>query len=177
MTDKFETDAKFNKVYDETFASLKRFVASKCSNPFDIGDILQDTYTDYYRVLTKKGISYIENDADYLFRIAKRKLAKYYSLMQRLRDIFPLPDQDDDYPGLADPCGVEEAVISSAETERILKKIKALPEDTQKLIYLCFNENMSLESISKETGLPLHTVKNKIYRGLKKIRKSEEKNG
>lgn len=173
--------AHFNTVYDKTFDSLRKFVASKCSDPYYIADILQETYTEYYKVLLRHGIERINNDKAFLIKIAKRRLYAHYSLKEKLCMAVPLTFMSEDgeeYDNPSLPCeeSPEEDVISALEAERIWNIIETYPPDVRKILNLYFCEEMSPSEIANATGMKLHTVKNKLYRTIDEIRRKETEN-
>lgn len=63
---------KFDKLYDETYKDISRYVVCNCFNIDDVKDILQNIYMEVY-----KKIDIIE-DKKYIIGIAKNKIYKYY---------------------------------------------------------------------------------------------------
>ena len=51
----------------------------------DSEDIFQETYTEIYSVILKKGEKYVENETAFVMRVAKRKLAQFYKKAKRQR--------------------------------------------------------------------------------------------
>ena len=49
MTDR-ESLEKFNKIYDETYSRVLKFVVCKCSDMEDVNDILQEIKSRLYRI-------------------------------------------------------------------------------------------------------------------------------
>ena len=45
----------FNQMYDETSQKVLIYITSKCGNPSDIQDIFQETYTELFFILKKRG--------------------------------------------------------------------------------------------------------------------------
>ena len=45
--------SEFHEIYNKTYNSILKFIAVKCQNVEDINDILQDTYTELYKILQK----------------------------------------------------------------------------------------------------------------------------
>ena len=82
----FERRLVFNEIYDSTKNMTLAYITAKCRHVEDVNDIFQDTYTELFQVLTKRGPDYIKNSKAFVMRIAKRKIARYYSLLDRLRN-------------------------------------------------------------------------------------------
>ena len=105
----------FNKIYDESFPKLRKFVAIKCSDPVYLQDILQEIYLDYYRLLLRKGVGYAGNNCAVLFKIAKRRIYRYYSLKEKMKLFIPLNSdkRDAQADNLPDPTSLPEETDAS----------------------------------------------------------------
>ena len=80
----------FNDIYDSTNRKVLVYITAKCSSPADIHDIFQETYMELYSILVKKGPDYIQNSEAFVMKLAKQKLSRYYSLLDRLKRLLPL---------------------------------------------------------------------------------------
>ncbi len=183
MTDRNDNkaacDARFDKVYDDTFADIRRYVVVRCADPMDLSDVLQEIYLEYYRLLRRKGIDYAEDDRAMVFTIAERKVKRYYSLKQRLRRIVPLrrheeDDSIDPMMEIPDPVSIEERAMMADDVERIDKLLARYPAETRKIVYLYFAEDMKLQEIATSMDLPLSTVKSRLNRSLRDVKKKAE---
>lgn len=172
----------FNKIYDETFDDIKRFVALKCSDISLISDILQDIYMEYYRLILRKGTDYAANDFAVIFKIAKRKIYRYYTFKEKLTYLVPLFQRNEDgeeYCTAEQEAvteepeeSVEDTVLTRIEAERIWSVIEQYSPEVRKIMYLHFSEGMSHAEIACELGCSLSNVKNKLYRTLSEIKNS-----
>jgi RNA polymerase sigma-70 factor (ECF subfamily) len=167
---------RFNEIYDFTQKALLAFVTAKCRSTSDIGDILQDTYMELYSLLCKRGVDYIRNDKAVVFKIAKQKLARYYSLVEKLRLFVPFVSKNDDGDEilltdseadafLSDIFTVDQLTIDSAK--QILKQ---KTEDVRKAFYLFYEVGLPIPEVSKLLSISESNVKNKIYRTLAELR-------
>ncbi len=180
--DKKDIDERFDTVYDDTYSEIKRFTAVRCGDPDDIPDIIQEIYLEYYSVLKKRGCDYIENDRAFIYKIAERRVKKYYTLKQRMRMILPLTaksgDGEEEYSiELPDPMTVEESYISSEEGAVLRGLIAKQSPEIRKIIYLYYAEELQLAEIAEAMNMNLSTVKTKLYRALKNIGKKFKAKG
>lgn len=165
----------FNRVYDSTFDSVRRFTASKCADVESLPDLLQEIYFEYYKLVCRKGTDYVKEPAAMLIKIAKHKLAAHYSLKNRLSALLPLSVDEDGESDPPDPLAdTEEAVLDKDEAERIWDLLSEYPADVRKVFYLHYAEDMPLKEIARAMGLSLSSVKNKLYRTLNEIRERSE---
>ncbi len=177
--DKTACDIRFDKVYDDTFADIRRYVAVKCADPNDVSDVLQEIYLEYYRLLREKGVDYTKNDRAIVFTIAERKVKRYYSLKQRLRRMVPFFRQDGEIDeelviDIPDPANIEERAMLADDVERIHRLLARYSAETRKIVYLYFTEDMKLQDIASSMDLPLSTVKSRLYRTLRELQQKAE---
>ena len=67
----------FKKIYDETYNNLLKFIVCRCSNIDDVNDIIQETYTEFYKIfISEKNLNNVNK---YIYGIAKNKIKKHYT--------------------------------------------------------------------------------------------------
>lgn len=162
----------FNDIYEETYHDILRYVVSKCDNLNYVEEIVQDTYLNFYKQL-KKDDSYIEKHKQFLMKLVKNELFKYYSLKNKVKTILNislesgldiidnLPDED---------INIEEDIAKEHDLKNIWKTIKKQNLITQKIITLYYLEEMKLSEIANFLNIKESTVKSILYRGIKKIK-------
>lgn len=79
---------EFNRIYNETYNTILKYVISKTDNISNVKDIMQNVYVNFYRSLKKRGINYFENINSYLIKLCKSELFKYYSLKNIFKYVF-----------------------------------------------------------------------------------------
>jgi len=168
---------RFDEIYDSTNKAILAFITAKCGNTADISDIFQDTYMELYQVLCRRGVDYVTHDKALMLRIAKRKVARYYSLLEKLRSFistksineneeeFELSDFD------AKAFLTEDFTVNQNLLETARQYIYSKPEDVQKVFYLMYDADLSIPEIAKALSMSESNVKNKLYRTLKELRK------
>ena len=105
------TVSQFDEIYNSTQKAVLAFITAKCGRTSDINDIFQDTYMELYQVLDKRGAEYVTNEKALVLRIARRKVAKHYSLAQRLKIFVSMTVTNDDG---------EEVELSELEADKFL---------------------------------------------------------
>lgn len=68
---------------------------------------------------------------------------------------------------IASPDNQEESLDAKARQKQILKAVDSLPYKMRKIVYLIEFEEMSYEQVSKKTGLPVGTVKSRLFNARK----------
>ena len=168
--------SRFDEIYNSTNNTVLAFITTKCGRTADINDIFQDTYMELYKVLNKRGVDYVTNEKALVLRIAKRKIAKHYSLLERLRMFISLyaTNEDEEEIDLSDfeidAFLVEDFAVNQIMLETIKQYIKQKPKDVRKVFYLFYDVGLSIPEIARELALNESNVKNKLYRTLKGLR-------
>ena len=168
--------SRFDEIYNSTQKSVLAFVTAKCRHTADIQDILQETYLELYIVLSKRGASYVKNEKAFVFKLARQKLSRYYSLLEKLRNIFtPALIKDDveevditdqDVNGFL----LEDFVVDTLMLEKVQQLISTKPETVKKVFYLFFIADLTIKETAKELSLSESNVKNMLYRTIKELR-------
>jgi len=168
--------SRFNEIYDSTYKDVLAFVTVKCGNTADISDIVQDTYMELYQLLNKRGVDYIRNNKAIVLRIAKQKISRYYSLMEKLRLFVPMFIHSDDGKEIplsdleAEAFLTEDFMVDHIMLENARELIKNKPEDVRKVFFLFYDAGQSIPQIAKALSMSESGVKNKLYRTLKELR-------
>lgn len=171
-----EAQSYFEKIYEETYEDLLKYIVVRCGRIDEIHDILQNTYTAFYRRIMSKGSADIENPRAYLMRLAKHEIGRQYGIFALHRKHVPIFSQDaeENFENLERELSMESEdftllLENSDAAERILQELKK-EETVWKIFVLYFLNEMKLEDIAQELGMSVSNVKNKLYRTLKKLR-------
>ena len=167
--------SRFDEIYEKTSKSILAYTIAKCGRTSDVSDIFQETYMELYRVLCNRGIQYVTNDRALVYKIAKRKIAKYFSMLERLKGFFSLtPSEFGNNQEFAEfDCEafyVEDFAVNHVLVESVKQELYSKPEDVQKVFYLYFEVGLTLSEIAEILALTESSVKNKLYRTLSKIK-------
>jgi len=164
---------KFNRVYDETYSEILKYVIIKCYDINDANDIIQDIYFELWKILNKKDID-LSNIKSYLIGIAINKIKKHYTLLQRIKTISIFSTNDDNIElidTLESPIDLEDLIIKESEWDEAWDYIKSRKnKNIPKIFYLYYILDLSIKDISKELIVSQSYVKNVIYRTLKELR-------
>jgi RNA polymerase sigma-70 factor (ECF subfamily) len=131
---------------------------------------------ELYQVLSKRGVDYITNEKALVMRIAKRKIARYYSFLERLQNFVSINVQHyelNSYEAFdldVDAFIIEDFSIKQDTLETAKQYIQSKPEDVQKIFYLRYDTDMSIFEIAQTLKMNESNVKNKLYRTLNELR-------
>ena len=175
-------NAYFEQVYDNTYVDVLRYISRRVYNSDDASDLMQDIYTELYSLIRRRGREYIKDEGAMVMTIAKRQLRKKYGLFSARAKIVPLEVASDDgesafitdFEAITSP-----SADSSLEERELLDGIFAVARahDCADIFSLRYCDNMSLEEISGIVSLPVHTVRNRLYRTLKTIKQTYNMGG
>ena len=175
-TENSDVASRFDEIYSFTYKSVLAFITAKCKNTADISDILQDTYMELYQVLIKRGVNYITNESAFVLRIARQKIPRYYSLLEKLKNFVPMTsvngegEQTDFCDFEADTFLTEDFCVNHALIEIVRAFIETKPEEVQKIFNLMYDIELTIPEIAHALSLSESNVKSKLYRTLKEIR-------
>jgi len=160
--------SRFDEIYDSTNKAALAFIIAKCGRTDDIGDIFQDTYMELYQLLRKRGAEYVTNEKALVLKIARRKIARYYSLLKRLRlfvSMYTVSDDGEEIP-LSDlevsAFLSEDFTASHTELEAAREFLYSKPEDVQRVFYLMYDVGLTIPEIAQALSISESNVKNKL---------------
>jgi len=168
--------SRFDEIYNSTSKAALAYITAKCGRTADISDIFQDTYMELYQVLTRRGADYVTNGSAFVLRIAKQKLARYYSLRDRLRLFISITASDDGGEELdlsdweSDAFLTEDFAVDHILLEAARQFIAQKPEDVKKIFYLFYDVGKTIPEIALALAISESSLKNKLYRTLKELR-------
>jgi len=169
--------SRFNEIYDSTHKAALTLITAKCRRTADINDIFQETYMELYQVLLKRGTGYITNDKAFVLWLAKKKLARHYSLQERLRMFVSVNTVREDEESLdlsafeSDTFLTEDFVVDQATLDEARQYIQSQPEIVQRIFYLFYDVGLTITEIATALTVSESLVKNKLYRNLKQLRR------
>lgn len=167
---KYINENDFEQIYDDTYKKVLKFAILKCNNTDDLNDVIQDTYTEFYKILLKKKKIETDNLEAFICGICKNIIKRHYHKIKRLEKEEEIKEEN-----LPDEFDLESNIITSENAERVWKYLKNKNEVISKIFYLYFGLEEKISEIAKELKLTESNVKNKIYRTLKELKKHLER--
>lgn len=170
----------FNQIYEQTRKDTLALITAKCGNLEDIQDIFQDTYAEIYSIISKKGVDYIEFPKAFTERIAGQKIYRYYRWVDRMKERFVIKKEEEgetlDLADLAvDTFEIEEWMDEKEAKRKIESFLAKKSSEVQKIFYLFYYMDKTIEEIAGLMEISPSNVKNKIYRTIKEMRKLYQK--
>ncbi len=168
----------FDQIYAQTREAVLTQITAKCGNPADIQDIFQDTYTEVFTIICRKGIDYIKQPEAFVRQVARQKIYRYYRLADRLKSLFLWPKAagaDEDEPDMTelaiDTFEIEDWLDQKDMSRKIETFLAERPAEIQKIFYLFYSREMRIAEIAELMEISQSNVKNKLYRTIKEMRK------
>jgi len=169
--------SRFDEIYHATNRAVRAYITAKCGRVADAGDIFQETYLELYRLLVKRGADYITNEKALTLRLAKQKIARHYSLMERLKMFISLSATHDngDEVDISDFDAhgflTEDIAVDKVMVDSTRQLLQSKPQAVQKIFVFIYDMGFTLAETAQALSLTESNVKNKLYRTLKELRK------
>ena len=162
----------FASIYNEYLNTLYRYGTKLCYDEEIVKDAIQEVFLDLY-LKRKKNNSNPENLKYYLILALKRNLIKK---MKSSRKLVEMPKNDQFFEP---QYSIEKEIVdkdSVVEIEqRVSRALEKLSSKQKEALYLRFNESIQYPEIAKLLNISVESVRKQVYRALKSIRESIDK--
>ena len=136
-----------------------KIVSFHLSNPEDIKECVNDTFTEFY--LCRNHFDIAKSDIPTFLAAISRNLSIAKYRKESIRQSEPLTDS----------FAVEDSLLVTAESRADLAKaIACLKEDEQQIILMKYYDGMTIQEIAASLSLPYETVKKRHQRSLGKLK-------
>ncbi len=167
MTETEKSIEQFYEAFEPMQGLVYGLILSLVRNREDALDILQDTIVlaiRHYDQLKDKSML-----KPWILRIAKNESYTYLRKNSRSKELLTEPILLSLLP-VASKESVEQSILRSEETARLVCALQGLNEVDRLILYLRFHEDMKLTVIAQATGFTLPKVKSRLSRACKKLR-------
>lgn len=159
---------EFNRIYDKTYNNTLKYVLLHCNNIDDVKDIVQETYLDFYKYLSKKDFSKIANIDSYIIGISKNVLRRYYRKEYNVLSMYISNETNEIIEDV--DFDLELEFITKENVNEVWKYIKNKDIKITKIFFAYYYLDMKISDIAIEMHLNESTVKNHIYRTIKELK-------
>ncbi|MBT9317839.1 RNA polymerase sigma factor SigZ [Leptothoe spongobia] len=149
---------QLEQLWDEYRTSIKAFLQSRVSNSDDVDDLLQEIL-----IKTYKNIHTIKSDSSaksWLFQVANRTIIDFYRKQGRSTTL------KYDQPWYLE----DESEAENALGNCVLPFIKALPEDSKRLLMAVDIDGKSQKEYANELGVKYSTLKSRVKKARGQLR-------
>lgn len=165
------SEVSFERIYDEWFDHVSRWVAALGASEADREDLVQDVFIVAHRRLSSFDGA---NLAGWLYQIARRKVRDYRSLawVKHFFSASRLPLGDSTLQTLTSPLDLLETREKAALLDELLETLNV----EQRAAFVLFEiEGLSGEQIAQLQAVPINTVWARIYKARRKLLDSIER--
>lgn len=185
LTTSGELEQRFNELYEATVRPTTGYLMARCRRQADLADLLQETYLEVFRALSRTPVQRLRSGPALVRQIAKQRLYRYYRKLERLDEISltQQPDETDDGEvNLSDIKQLEDYLSEGSDDlvydriimEQIHGMIKEAPEFDREIVRMRYGLDLTFREIADVLECPESTVKSRLYRFLKKVREAHE---
>lgn len=171
ITPESPSDVSFERIYDEWFDHVSRWVAALGASEADREDLVQDVFIVAHRRLASFDGG---NLAGWLYQIARRKVRDYRSLAWVKHFFAPsrLPLIDSTLQTLTSPLDQ----LETREKAELFQKLLESLNPEQRAAFVLFEiEGSSGEDIARLQGVPINTVWARIYKARRKLQEAVQR--
>lgn len=161
------TIVKFNKIYNDTYKDIVKYVVCSCKKIDDVSDIVQNIYLEVLKKINKKEIN-----KNYLMGIAKHKIKDYYRFRYRKREISIDKENDDNitfYDKIPSDIDISNNFIISNDIDKVWKYLKRKSILISKIFYLYYYMGYKIREIAVILNISEVNVKHYLYRTLSEL--------
>lgn len=164
--------AVFGRIYDETVKATLVYLTARCAQPADAADLLQEVYAEVFAALQKRGSSYIANPRAFVLRVARQKLSRHYTALERLRQLTALAQEDAGLPCQPPPEDwLDDRLVNKELLDRAAAFLKQKSPAVQKVFLLHYSLDQTIPEIAAALHMSQSNVKNMLYRTLAQLRR------
>ena len=166
--------ACFGELIERWQRKIYGFICRYVGNSTDAQDLTQDTFTKAYTNLDR--LADPARFSSWLYKIALNECRMRFRRQRRVH-LVSLQDEEDSpgRPELAAQTATPETELAAKEdVEHLRGAFSQLPEEQKAVILMKEYQGLKFHEISEILGIPLSTVKSRMYLGLKTLRKLME---
>ena len=162
---------KFQKVYDETYDDVLKYLVCNVAKVSDAEDIIQDVYLALFKKIKK------DINKEYVFGIAKNKLKDYYRFTYKHKEKI-MPSSEEVCEQVPDNFDFLNDMLKKENIRFVWNYLNKKKGVVGKVFFFYYYENYSLKEIAQTLDISEANVKHYLYRTLKEIKEQlkEENN-
>jgi len=158
----------FGEIYRLFLDRIYRFIYSMVLDETLAEDITQETFLKAWKFLPKFSLKKGTFQA-FLYRVARNSVIDY----QRKKKDLRLPKESENF--IPDNINLEKNYEDSENGEYVLQILKKLPKFERQIVILRYFEEMSHKDIAHVVGKKENTVRVRVHRALRILRKDIKK--
>jgi len=172
-TQSMNTKSYFNRVYDDTYQEILKYVIIKTSRADQVDDIIQNIYSNFYARILKRGYADIRMPEAFIIRLTEKELARHYKRTAEKKEQETTLD-DDSQRREADVLPLGALMENREALDAVRDVVKRLPLLSFKAFTLFYYYDTPIASIAKQLAISEQNVKTRLWRARNVIRKELE---
>lgn len=160
----------FNRIYNETYPDILKFVIIKTSRADQVDDIMQNVYYNFYSRILKRGFDDIRFPEAFIIKLTQKELARHYKKAALKKELeTDINDYDEKLESDKIPF---DSLMENKEALNTVRSIVAkLPLLSFKSFILFYYYDMSIISIAQYLNISEQNVKTRLWRARNAVRK------
>ncbi len=155
----------FDRVYDDTYTDILKYVVAKTSRADEVEDIVQAVYQKFYMRICRRGHSDINNPQAFLISSARREIIRFYAT-KRLRN-----ERETTFePSMEAEVPFESTLEHSDAAQAVWETVKELAPESYRVFTLYYGFDLPVEEVAKTLGLTPQAVKSRLFRARNEVR-------
>lgn len=158
---------KFNKIYNDTYEDVVKYVVCRCKRIDDVSDIVQNIYLEVLKSLKNKDIN-----KSYIIGISNHKIKDYYRFRYRKKEIsIEEPDQNNItlYEKIPSNIDIVNNYITNNDIDKVWAYLNKKSIIISRIFYLYYYMGYKIKEISQILNISEINVKHYLYRTLNEL--------
>lgn len=158
---------KFNKIYNDTYEDVVKYVVCRCKKIDDVSDIVQNIYIEVLKSLKNKDIN-----KNYIIGISNHKIKDYYRFRYRKKEIsIEEPDQNNItlYEKIPSNIDIVNNYIINNDIDKVWAYLNKKSIIISRIFYLYYYMGYKIKEISQILNISEINVKHYLYRTLNEL--------
>lgn len=158
---------KFNKIYNDTYEDVVKYVVCRCKKIDDVSDIVQNIYLEVLKSLKNKDIN-----KNYIIGISNHKIKDYYRFRYRKKEIsIEEPDQNNItlYEKIPSNIDIVNNYITNNDIDKVWAYLNKKSIIISRIFYLYYYMGYKIKEISQILNISEINVKHYLYRTLNEL--------
>lgn len=158
---------KFNKIYNDTYEDVVKYVVCRCKRIDDVSDIVQNIYLEVLKSLKNKDIN-----KNYIIGISNHKIKDYYRFRYRKKEIsIEEPDQNNItlYEKIPSNIDIVNNYITNNDIDKVWAYLNKKSIIISRIFYLYYYMGYKIKEISQILNISEINVKHYLYRTLNEL--------
>jgi RNA polymerase sigma-70 factor (ECF subfamily) len=160
----------FNKIYDDTYAEILKYVIIKTSRADQVDDIIQNVYINFYSRIIRKGFDDIRFPEAFIIKLTEKELSRHYKRTAEKREAETDIDKaEEQLDAIIIPFDL--LLENKDALDAVQSIVKKLPLLSFKAFILFYYYDMPIARIAEQLDISDKNVKTRLWRARLAVRK------